>query len=55
MSETEHFNDLCDIQDKLADIQQLAQLAATVSEKLNKLHAEIRIMIGKCECITERK
>ena len=49
MSEQQHFQDLCDIQDLLADAIQIAEFAEKTTDKLRRLHADIRKRIGQVE------
>jgi hypothetical protein len=53
MSEETHFNDLCEIQDAMADVQQMFEWhmlgMQKAVDKLRRLHADLRVRIGKVE------
>ena len=47
--EEQHYKDLCDIDDMIADCQQLANFASKTAEKLRKVHNEILNRIGNID------
>jgi hypothetical protein len=49
MSDETHFQDLNEIQDALADVEQLLEWGLKAREKLRRVHADIRTRIGKID------
>ena len=47
--EEQHYKDLCELDDMIADCQQLANFAIKTAEKLRKVHYEILNRIGQIE------
>ena len=47
--EEQHYKDLCDLDDMIADCQQLAGFASKTADKLRKIHTEILERIGNID------